>query len=45
MQADFDLMALFAVPAQILVALWWSERLSPPVQLRLVLTVASVAFV
>ena len=42
---DFDLFAMFALPAQMIIALWWGRRLEPRYQLPLALAVAFTTFV
>jgi hypothetical protein len=44
MQSDYDLMAMFGVPAQILAALWWDERLDRGRQLLVVGAAAAATF-
>ena len=44
MQWDFDVLAMFALPATLLLALWWNDRLSPRAFTALSIAVASTAF-
>jgi hypothetical protein len=43
-QWDLDLMAMFALPAMMMVAMWWHDRLSPRAFAALAFSTAITAF-
>jgi len=44
-RSDFDLLAVFAVPASMLIALWWDARFSSRQRWLLALSIAAASFV
>jgi hypothetical protein len=44
MRSDYDLFALFALPAYFLIALWWEETLNQRARTALALAAAGIAF-